>query len=81
MRNIFFDEKSKLFIINIDYHKDQSITRNSKNNIRFLSHEVSYLLFAYLIFVQSFYDFIKINIKNENTLSSYLFKITIKIYF
>jgi len=74
MRNIFFNEKSKLFMINIDYHKGQSITRNTKNNIRFLSHKVSYLLCTYLIFIQSFYDFIKINIRNEDTLSSYLFE-------
>jgi hypothetical protein len=66
--------KKQAFMINIDYHKGQSITRNTKNNIRFLSYEVSYLLCTYLIFIQSFYDFIKINIRNEDTLSSYLFE-------
>jgi len=60
-------------MINIDYHKGQSITRNIKNNIRFLSYEVSYLLCIYLVFIQSLYDFIKINIKQENSMLSYLF--------
>lgn len=63
MRNVFFNEKNKLFIINIDYHRGQSITRSTKNNIKFLSYKVSYLLCVYLTFIQSFYDFIKINIK------------------
>ncbi len=74
MRNVFFNEKSKLFMININYHKRQSITRNTKNNIRFLCYEVSHLQCIYLVFVQSFYDFIKINIKKEDILSLYLFK-------
>jgi hypothetical protein len=60
--------KKQAFIINIDYHKEQSITRNTKNNIRFLCYEVSHLLCIYLIFIQPFYDFIKINIKRRHSI-------------
>ena len=69
-RSVYFDEKSKLIMINTFYHKGQSITQKSKNNIRFLTRDISNLLIFYLLYYNPLYEFLLFHIQSNSTTNS-----------
>ena len=73
LRNIFWDSSKKVISINTAYSKSTSITRLSKDNIRFLTPKISKLLLVYLVVVQPFYEYILIKQNKDVYLSPLLF--------
>ena len=79
-RELFYDETSKTIMLNLRYHKNQSKQRENKKNLRFLNKNVSNILILYLIFVQSFYEYLNLQYLNHDKYSSiHLFEVNNKI--
>ena len=78
-RNLFIDNKTKLFRIETSYCKTNNITNKDNNIVRFLSPKLSSILKVYLLFVIPFYNFINITIFNNKTINPYILEYKGKI--
>ena len=78
-RNLFIDNKTKLFRIETSYCKTNNITNKDNNIVRFLSPKLSSILKVYLLFIIPFYNFINITIFNNITINPYILEYKGKI--
>jgi len=60
LRNIILDRESKLISITTRYYKSYNITREDKENIRFLSPTLSLLVVYYLVYIIPLYEYFNI---------------------
>jgi len=73
LRNIYFDNETRLIAINTSYSKSRDLNNISKSNIRFLPFRLTRVTIYYITLLKPFIDYLNFNYLNNKDINTKLF--------
>jgi hypothetical protein len=73
LRNLYFDNDTRLIAINNSYSKSRDLTNINKSNIRFLPYRLSRVTIYYITLLVPFIEYLNFNYLDSKTINTKLF--------